>query len=88
MNNTMVMKKPIEVWQAVVGTLLLLMGVGSVIINQSNKIQSQQDMINFLIENKGDQRMINSEINASLKELNKNVNEILIELQNKEDKKK
>lgn len=82
----MVMKKPIEVWQAVVGTLILLMGVGSIIINQSNKIQSQQDMINFLVENKSDQRTVNAEINASLKEVNNKLENILIELQNKQDK--
>lgn len=82
------MKKPLEVWQAVMGGILMLISIGSIILNQSNKIQSQQDMINFLLENKNEQRQINSEVNISLKEINNKATEILVELQNKQDKPK
>jgi len=86
MNQIVVMKKPIEVWQAVVGTLVMVLMVGTIIIQLMNKVQSQQDMINFLIENKSDQKQVNSEINTSLREVNIKLENILIELQNKQDK--
>lgn len=82
----MVMKKPLEVYQAVIAGTLMLLTIGSIILTLSNKIQTQQDMINFLIENKNDQRVLNTEVNMSLKEINNKTTEILIELQNKQDK--
>lgn len=82
----MVMKKPLEVYQAAIAGILMLFTIGSIILTLSNKIQTQQDMINFLIENKNDQRVLNQEVNTSLKEINNKTTEILIELQNKQDK--
>jgi len=82
----MVMRKPLEVYQAVIAGVLMILTIGSIVLTQSNKIQSQQDMINFLIENKNDQRILNTEVNMSLKEINNKTTEILIELQNKQDK--
>lgn len=82
----MVMRKPLELYQAVIAGVLMILTIGSIVLTQSNKIQSQQDMINFLIENKNDQRILNTEVNMSLKEINNKTTEILIELQNKQDK--
>lgn len=82
----MVMKKPLEVYQAVIAGILMILTIGSIILSLSNKIQTQQDMINFLLENKNDQRVLNQEVNMSLKEINNKTTEILIELQNKQDK--
>lgn len=87
-DNEMVMKKPLEVYQAVIAGFLLLLTVGTIIVQLMNKITNQQDMINFLVENRAEQHQVNIEMNGNLKEVNNKLTQILVELQNKQDKTK
>jgi hypothetical protein len=73
------MEKGLKVWQAIVSFVLLLITVVSLIVNQSNKIETQGLRINYLESAQRDNALL-------LKEMNGKLTEILIELQNKEDR--
>lgn len=74
------MDKGLKIWQAVVSFLVLLITVVTLIVNQSNKIETQALRINYLESSQRDNAL-------HLKEINSKLTDILILLQNKEDKK-
>lgn len=75
------MEKGLKLWHAVTAFLGLLITVITLIVNQSNKIETQGLRINYLESNQRDNSL-------QLKEMNSKLTEILIILQNKKDKDK
>lgn len=75
------MDKGVKIWHAIISFLLFLITVVMLIVNQSNKIETQALRINYLESAQRDNALI-------LKEMNQKLTDILINLQNKEDKKK
>lgn len=85
------MEKGIKVWQAVVTTMVLLITIITAIINQSNKIETQRLRIEFLENDARDKGLqikdLNQQQAQQYKEINLKLTDILISLQNKENKK-
>jgi hypothetical protein len=75
------MDKGLKLWQGVISFLILLITVVTLIVNQSNKIETQALRINYLESSQRDNALI-------LKEMNQKLTDILITLQTKEDKRK
>ncbi len=80
-NTLKAMDKGLKLWQAVISFLVLLITVVTLIVNQSNKIETQALRINYLESSQRDNVLL-------LKEMNQKLTDILINLQNKEDKRK
>jgi Tfp pilus assembly protein PilN len=87
-NKISEMKKPLEVWQAIIASVLMLLTVGTIISTQASRITNQQDRINFLEENKATTEAQFHEVNMNLHEVNSKLTDILVELQNKKDRDK
>ena len=85
------MEKGIKIWQAVVATLLLMITIITSIVTQSNKIETQRLRIEFLEAAKKDHdlqiRDLNQQQSQQYKEINTKLTDILVNLQNKENKK-
>lgn len=85
------MEKGLKIWQAVVGLIMLIITVGTAIINQSNKIETQHLRIEFLESASRDQALqikdLNTQSAQQFKEINGKLTEILVALQNKQNKK-
>jgi len=85
------MEQGIKVWQAVVATLVLLITIITSVVNQSNKIETQRLRIEFLEAAKKDHdlqiRDLNQQQSQQYKEINVKLTDILVNLQNKENKK-
>lgn len=80
-NNTLKeMDKGLKLWHAVISFFLLLITVVTLVVSQSNKIETQALRINYLESTQRDNALI-------LKEINGKLTDILVTLQNKEDKK-
>lgn len=75
------MDKGLKIWQAVVSFLVLLITVVTLIVNQSNKIETQALRINYLESTQRDNALI-------LKEINSKLTDILVKIENKKDKEK
>lgn len=82
------MKRPLEIWQAIVATILMAITVGTIIVNQTNKITTQQDRITYLEKSNETTSSQFHEVNMNLKEVNNKLTDILVELQNKKDRDK
>lgn len=84
------MEKTIKIWQALVSFALLVITVGTAIVNQSNKIETQRMRIEFLESAQRDVNLLlkdqNQQNAAQFKEVNSKLTDILIILQNKADK--
>lgn len=74
------MEKGLKVWQALVSFFVLMITVVTLIVNQSNKIETQGLRISYLESAQKDNAL-------QLKEMNGKLTEILIILQNKQDRK-
>ena len=85
------MEKTIKLWQVILGTLSIVITVGMLIINQTNKIETQRLRIEFLETSSRDQGLqikdLNQQINTKYETMNGKLTDILIALQNKENKK-
>lgn len=85
------MEKTIKLWQVTLGTISILITVGMLIINQSNKIETQRLRIEFLETDSKDKGLqikdLNQQINAKYETMNSKLTDILVALQNKENKK-
>lgn len=81
------MKKPLEIWQAVIATILFLITVSTIIIDQSNRITRDESQIQTLQKNndKTDQQF--ERLNQNLDKVNNRLTDILVELQNKQNRK-
>lgn len=74
------MDKSLKVWHFILTLFLTVVSVVVMIVNQSNKIETQGIRINYLESGQRDQSLL-------LKEMNGKLTEILIQLNNKKDKK-
>jgi ABC-type multidrug transport system fused ATPase/permease subunit len=81
--STTTMRKPLEVWQAVIATVLLLLTVVTIIVNQSNRITRDESEILHLQENKAQTDKHFEEVNTNLKEMNNQLTSIRIILEDK-----
>jgi hypothetical protein len=82
------MKKPVEIWQAVIATLLLLVTVVTIIINQSNRITRDESEILHLEENKSENDKHFEDVNMNLREMNNQLTSIRVLLEDKADRRK
>lgn len=80
---TTTMRKPIEVWQAIIATALLLLTVCTIIVNQSNRITRDESEILHLEENKAQTDKHFEDVNMNLKEMNNQLTSIRILLEDK-----
>lgn len=81
------MKKPLEIWQAIIATCLLLITVSTIIINQSNRITRDEAEIMHLQENKAENDKHFEEVNLNLKEMNSQLLQIRVILEDKQNRK-
>jgi len=85
------MERTLKVWQAVVSLIMLVVTIGTIIVNQSNKIETQQLRIAFVESALRDQALQIKDLNAQsaqqFKEINAKLTELLVALQNKQNKK-
>jgi hypothetical protein len=85
------MEKVLKVWQAILGLITIVITVGSIIVNQSNKIETQRLRIEFLESDSRDKGLMIKDLNRAqeqqYKEINSKLTDILVSLQNKENKK-
>lgn len=77
--NQTTVKKPLELWQAFVTTVLLIGSITGAFVNLTNKIERQQIRLEYLESERQDYK-------NSFKEINSKLTEILVELKNKEDR--
>lgn len=82
------MEKTVKLWQAIIATIMLVITIGTAIVNQSTKIEGQRMQIEFLQSISRDQAIQIKDINVQFKEINSKLTDILIALQNKEDRNK
>lgn len=88
------MKKPVEIWQAVIATFFLLVTVVTIIVNQSNRITRDEGIILMLEKNndKTDEHFAKTDqqfdkVNDNLEKVNSRLTDILVQLQNKQNRK-
>lgn len=86
------MEKTVKLWQVILGTITLILTIGSAFVNQSNKIETQRLRIEFLESSDRDRslqiRDLSQQWTAQYKEMNQKLTDILVTLQNKEDRQK
>lgn len=86
------MQENIKIWQGIVSVILLIITIGTMITNQSNKIETQRLRIEFLESSQRDMNLMlkdqNQQNTSAFKEVNGKLTDILIILQNKADKNK
>lgn len=80
-NNLYEMDKGLKIWHAVLSFLLLLIAMVTLIVNQSNKIETQGLRIDFLESTQRDNALV-------LREINSKLTDILVKIENKKDKEK
>lgn len=82
------MRKPMEIWQFILSTLVVLGTSGAWVLDQSNQIERQKVRIEILEEQQRDNRLLFKDFQMQFKETNEKLTDILIILQNKEDRSK
>lgn len=80
------MRKNVELWQLLLSVALALGAGGSWVLDQSNQIERQAVRIQILEEQQRDNRLLFKDIQQQFKETNAKLTDILIILQNKEDR--
>lgn len=84
------MQEHLKIWQAVVSIIGLILTMGTLVVNQSNKIETQRLRIEFLESSQRDLHLLlkdqNQQTNAQFREMHSMLTDIRILLQNKEDK--
>lgn len=85
------MDKTLKVWQAIMATVLFIISVGSLFFTIYSQVQIQGRDIDYLKSADRDKALqlkdINQQQAQQYKEINQKLTEILISLQNKENKK-
>lgn len=85
------MEKGLKIWQAVIATIVLVISVGTIIVNLSNTVETQKLRIEFLENDSKDKGImikdLNQQINQKYEAMNSKLTDILVTLQNKENKK-
>ena len=88
MNQNPTMRKPLEIWQAIIATCLLLGSVVTIIANQSSRIATQAvEIINLEKTSEQTDRQFDR-VNANLEKMDSRLTDILVEMQNKKDRDK
>ena len=87
-NSEKEVKRPIELYQAVIATCLLILTIGTIIVNQSTKITTLQNQMIFMNDYLNSTKMEIKEMNTNIKEMNGKMTDVLIALQNKQDRAK
>lgn len=91
-NNIPEMEKGLKIWQAFVGLFGILVTVITLLINQSNKIETQKLRIEFLESVTRDHGLqikeMASKNSQDYNQINNKLNDIMIMMQNKEDRNK
>lgn len=84
------MQEHLKIWQAVLTIIVLIITIGTTIVNQSNKIETQRLRIEFLESSQRDLHILvkdqNQQTIAEFKEVKSKLTDVLILLQNKQDK--
>lgn len=75
------MKKPVEVWQIVIAFAGLLLCVGTIVVNLATKVNTLETQNNYTGQ-------YLREMSTNMKEMNGKMTDILITLQNKQDRPK
>ena len=83
-----VMRKPVEIWQFILAIVTVLGTSGAWVMDQSNQIERQKVRIEILEEQQRDNRLLFKDIQQQFKETNEKLTDILVILQNKEDRTK
>ena len=81
------MRKPFELWQALIATILLGITVTTIIVNQSNRITRDESEILVLEKNNDRTDQQFNKVNENLDKVNNRLTDILVELQNKQNRK-
>lgn len=83
------MEKGLKIWQAVVSLILLIITVGTLIVNLSNKVENQKVKIEFLESSQKDLGLMMKEKglsdNARFDKIQEQLTQILVELQSKQN---
>lgn len=86
------MEKGLKIWQAVVSLILLIITVGTLIVNLSNKVETQKVKIEFLESSQRDLGLMMKEKgqsdNARFDKIQDQLTQILVELQSKQNAKR
>ena len=89
--NSKKMEKGLKIWQALVSLILLIITVGTMIVNLTNKVETQRIEIEFLKSNQRDANlMMKDKIQSDNNEFAKirdQLTEILVQLQEKQNRK-
>jgi hypothetical protein len=80
------MRKTVEVWQLLLSIALAIGTGGAWVLDHSNQIERQKVRIEILEEQQRDDRLLFRDIQQQFKETNGKLTDILIILQNKEDR--
>lgn len=83
----MTMKKPLEVWHLILTSLILLGGVGGFILTQQKEMENQRVRLNLLESQQTDIKLQFRDNNQQFRMIDEKLTNILIILQNKEDRK-
>lgn len=90
-NTDTKMEKGVKIWQAVLGTIVLLISMGSIIFNMASTISSLKSETDRLKGDNADFKLqmkdLNQQINMKYETMNNKLTDILVALQNKENKK-
>ena len=90
-NSNKKMEKVLKVWQAVLGTIVLMISIGTIIVNLSNTVETQKLRIEFLETDSKDKGLLIKDLNQQqtqqYKEISSKLTDILVKLENKENKK-
>ena len=86
-HNQMEMKRPVELWQMVIGLVTFGIGLATIAVNTSNRITDHESRIKTL--ESGIDKVMNrfDKIEEKQDKHNEKTNQILILLQNKADRK-
>jgi len=86
------MEKTVKLWQAILGTITLILTIGTAIVNLTNRVAKQDLQIEQLKSENKDQSLqikdLTQQLIAEGKETNSKLTDILVTLQNKEDRQK
>lgn len=81
------MRKPFELWQALIATILLGITITTIIVNQSDRITRDESEILTLEKNNDRTDQQFNKVNENLDKVNNRLTDILVELQNKQNRK-
>lgn len=89
--NSKKMEKGLKIWQALVSLILLIISIGTMIVNLSNKVETQRVEIDFLKGGVRDQSIMMKDKaqsdNQRFDRIQEQLTQILVQLQEKQNRK-